>query len=229
MAEVVTDRYRVAAGCCLDCSGDVASAVRAVPGVGGVDVLTAANVVMVRHSGSVQVDDVRSAARSAGLTLIPEGSPEAEVGHRWWQQGQTCATAAAGVLFVIGLGADLSGFAPAAMGLFIASVVVGAVYPLRSAWRALCSPNRLTISTLLVVAAVGALVLGLLEEAALLLVVFTLGEMLEEYATDRARRSISGLLALVPPTAHRRTADGSTTEEVVEDLAVDDVGGGAPG
>lgn len=82
--------------------------------------------------------------------------------------------------------------------------------------------SRLTISTLLVVAGVGALALGPLEETALLMVVFTLGEMLEEYATDRARRSISGLLSLVPPVAHRLRDDGPTEDFPVEGLAVGD-------
>jgi Cd2+/Zn2+-exporting ATPase len=40
------------------------------------------------------------------------------------------------------------------------------------------------------VAALGALGLSVLEEAALLVVVFSLGEVLEDYAADRARGSI---------------------------------------
>mgnify|MGYP000850512610 CR=1 FL=1 len=223
-SQTVADRYQVASGSCLDCAGDVTSALRQVPGVTGVDVLTAANVVVVRHTGTVAIDDVRVAARTAGLTLLPEGSPAAPgEATRWWQQGQARATLVAGALFLVGLAAELAGIAVVAVPAFWAAIVVGAVYPLRSAWSALRSPNRLTISTLLVVAATGALALGLLEEAALLLVVFTLGEMLEEYAADRARHSISGLLALVPPTAHLLSAGEDVTDVPVQHLSVDDV------
>lgn len=219
----VADRYRVASGSCLDCAGNVGSALRRVPGVVGVDVLTAANVVVVRHTGAVAVDDVRAAARTSGLTLLPEGNPAGGgAARRWWVQGQTRATLGAGVLLLAGLATGRVGAESASTVLFVLSVLMGAVYPLRSAWQALRSPNRLTISTLLVVAATGALVLGLLEKAALLLVVFTVGEMLEEYATDRARSSISGLLALRPPTAHVMAPDQSTSEVPVEDLNVDD-------
>lgn len=227
----VADRYAVAAGSCLDCGGDVAAALRRVPGVAEVQVLTAANVVVVRHGGQVAAEAVRAAARTAGLTLLPEGggaAARAAAGRpSWWRQGQTRATAAAGALLVLGLLTEWVGggaTAERAAGLlFAGSVLIGAVYPLRSAWRALRSPNRLTISTLLVVAAGGALVLGLLEEAALLLVVFTLGEMLEEYAAARARRSISGLLALVPPIAHLLSAGDATADVPVWALAVGDV------
>ena len=223
--ETVTDRYRVAAGSCLDCAGDVSAALRRLPGIVGVDVLTAANVVGVQHTGAVSADDVRAAARATGLTLVPEDTPQPAMARcRWWAQGQTRATLIAGALFLAGLAAELLAHAElAATMLFAGSVAVGAVYPVQSAWRALRSPNRLTISTLLVVAASGALVLGLWEEAALLLVVFTLGEMLEEYAADRARSSIFGLLALVPPTAHQVQPDETTTEVPVEQLANGDV------
>jgi Cd2+/Zn2+-exporting ATPase len=76
--------------------------------------------------------------------------------------------------------------------------------------------GRLTISTLVVVATVGAIGLGVLEEAALLVVVFSLGEVLEDYAADKARGSIRALMALVPPTATRREPDGATVSVPVE-------------
>ncbi|WP_434811133.1 heavy metal translocating P-type ATPase [Microbacterium sp. bgisy189] len=83
--------------------------------------------------------------------------------------------------------------------------------------------KRLTISVLLVVAAIGAIALGVIEEAAMLVVIFSLGEAMEAYATDRARGSISALMELAPPTANRVT-DGSQTETVaVEELHPGDV------
>ncbi|MGH9245254.1 MAG: heavy metal translocating P-type ATPase [Acidimicrobiales bacterium] len=62
----------------------------------------------------------------------------------------------------------------------------------------------------------------MLEEAALLVVVFSLGEVLEDYAADRARGSIRALMELVPPTATRRE-NGTTAQVRVEDLALGDV------
>jgi hypothetical protein len=61
---------------------------------------------------------------------------------------------------------------------------------------------------LLVLAVVGAVVLGVVEEAAMLVVVYSLGEVLEAWVAHRARRSLHSLMDLVQPTARRRTAAG---------------------
>lgn len=58
--------------------------------------------------------------------------------------------------------------------------------------------KRLTITVLLVVAAIGAIALGVIEEAAALVVIFSLVEAMEAYATDKARGSISALMELTP-------------------------------
>ena len=53
----------------------------------------------------------------------------------------------------------------------------------------------------MLIAAVGALVIGAVEEAATVLVLFLVGELLEGVAAGRARAGIRGLTALVPDTA----------------------------
>lgn len=72
---------------------------------------------------------------------------------------------------------------------------------------------------MLVVATAGALALGVIEEGALLVVVFSLGEVLEEYASDRARGSIRALMALAPPVARRLDPAGGLDDVAVESLA----------
>ncbi len=61
------------------------------------------------------------------------------------------------------------------------------------------------------------------EEAALLVVVYSLGEVLEAYASDRARGAIRKLMALVPPIAQREKPDGGVEPVPVETLAPGDV------
>ncbi|MGH9235870.1 MAG: heavy metal translocating P-type ATPase [Acidimicrobiales bacterium] len=124
--------------------------------------------------------------------------------------------------WAVGLAADLAGSDALSAGLYVVAIAVGSVYPARSMWMALRS-GRLTISTLVVVAALGAIGLGVLEEAALLVVVFSLGEVLEEYAADKARGSIRALMTLVPPTASRRQPDGTTVSVAVEALVPGEV------
>ena len=131
--------------------------------------------------------------------------------------------AVAAVLLVAGLVVEWTIHSePVALALFWGAILIGGVYPLRSAIRAV-RHKRLTITVLLVVAAIGAIALGVIEEAAMLVVIFSLGEAMEAYATDKARGSISALMELAPPTANRLNDDGATETVAVEELHPGDV------
>ena len=62
--------------------------------------------------------------------------------------------------------------------------------------------KRFEIDTLMLVAAIGAAILGEWAEGSLLLVLFSLGHALEHYAMGRAKRAIEALAELAPKTAH---------------------------
>jgi Cd2+/Zn2+-exporting ATPase len=72
-----------------------------------------------------------------------------------------------------------------------------------SAWRALKVNRELNINALMTIAAVGAVVIGAYFEAAMVLVLFTLGEALEGYTATRARNAIRSLMDLAPEMALR--------------------------
>jgi Cd2+/Zn2+-exporting ATPase len=189
-----------------------------------VQVLPAAELVLV--DGDPDDDAVGHAAATLGVVLEPQeaGAQTAAVARRrWWRQPQTLALLAAAALWLAGLAVErLFQAEPVAVGLYAVTLLVGGWYPARSAWRALRS-RRLTISTLLVVAAAGAVVLGVIGEAALLVVVFSLGEMLEEYASDKARGAIRALMAVAPDHAHRRGIDGALETVPADQLVPGDV------
>ncbi|WP_242088791.1 heavy metal translocating P-type ATPase [Microbacterium lacticum] len=143
--------------------------------------------------------------------------------RRWWQEREMVALAVAAVLLVAGLIVEWTiHLEPVSLALFWATIVVGGVYPLRSAVRAIRN-KRLTITVLLVVAVIGAIALGVIEEAAMLVVIFSLGEAMEAYATDKARGSISALMDLAPTTARRLTSGDQTETVAVENLHPGDV------
>ena len=89
----------------------------------------------------------------------------------------------------------------------------------RKAWALTKSGSPFAIETLMTVAAVGALFLGETAEAAMVLLLFMLGEHLEAYAAGRARAGVTALMALVPDKALRirTTAEGEVREEVAAD------------
>ena len=219
---ITTTRFRVDEGSCVDCAGDVAGALRKLPGVRSVNVLTAAGVVTVEHDERVLVGDVRREAARCGLGLVPAETRVKQRGLPWWRRPRLMALAVASVLLLAGLVAEnLLDEEAAAIVLYSATLAVGGFYPALSAWRSLRS-RRLTISTLLVLAAIGAVALGVLEEAALLVVVFSLGEVLEDYTADRARGSIRALMALAPPIAWVKGPSGSLDTKPVEVLVPGD-------
>ena len=217
--------FRLAPGCCVACGDDLGRAIGQVQGIHSIQALPAANCVVIEHDEKTSVDSLIRHAASRGVNLVPAETQTRGDDARppWYREAKLLAMIAASVLLVFGLGveklADIEGLATA---LYLATLVVGGFYPVKSAIRAL-RRRRLTITTLLVVAAAGAVALGVYEEAALLVVVYSLGEVLEAYASDRARGAIRKLMALVPPIAQREKGDGGIESVPVETLAPGDL------
>ena len=84
---------------------------------------------------------------------------------------------------------------------FIAAMLIGLVPIGRRAVMAALNGMPFTIETLLTVAALGAVAIGAGEEAATVVVLFLVGELLEGVAAGRARASIKSLSTLVPQRA----------------------------
>jgi len=218
---VTACRYRVEAGC-VECAGDLA-ALRRVPGARDVRPLDSTGALVVDAGPELDDDVLVRAATRAGITLHPEPTKRREghgQGRPWWRRPALLALVVAAVLVLAGIFAERAADADtAALVLFAAGIAVGSIYPVREALGALRS-RRLSIGVLLVAATLGALALGRVEEAAELVVIFSLGDVLESYAADRARGSIRALMALTPPVADRLRPDGGTEPVAVEDLAV---------
>lgn len=84
---------------------------------------------------------------------------------------------------------------------FIATTLVGLAPVVRQAWNLTRSGTPFAIETLMSIAAIGALFIGATEEAAMVLLLFMIGELLESYAASRARKGVTALMALVPEDA----------------------------
>jgi len=218
-----TSRFRVVEGCCAGCAGDVSGALGRLPGVLNVDVLAAAGMIRVEHDGTTVARDVQREAARFGLKLADADRVARSARVSPWKQPKFLALATATALLVAGLVAEhiLRTSGPFVIGLYMATVLIGGFYPARSGWRALRT-RRLTIHSLLVAATTGAVILGVFEEAALLVVVFSLGEVLEDYVADKARGAIRALMALAPPTAQRIRGEELETL-AVQELSIGDV------
>ncbi|MCW3992514.1 MAG: cation-translocating P-type ATPase, partial [Candidatus Bathyarchaeota archaeon] len=94
--------------------------------------------------------------------------------------------------------------------LFLAAMVVSGAGIVEAGFRALVH-GRISIDLLITIAAVGAFAIGHMEEGAAVLLLFNLAERLEDYAADRARRSIEALMELKPEVATVRRGGGEAT------------------
>ncbi|MFB7330752.1 heavy metal translocating P-type ATPase [Streptomyces adustus] len=97
--------------------------------------------------------------------------------------------------------------------LFAATYVTGGWEPAWEGLKAL-KDKTLDVDLLMVVAALGAAVIGQVLDGALLIVIFATSGALEAVATARTADSVRGLLDLAPTTASRLLPDG--TEETVD-------------
>jgi cation-transporting ATPase G len=130
------------------------------------------------------------------------------------------AAGLSGVLLGAGLVAPL-GDSGMASWLLAAALAVGGATFVPEAVAGL-RRGQLSVGTLMSIAAVGAVVLGELGEAASLAFLFSISEALEGYAVARARRGLRALLALVPERVTVRRGPGEVVVEPAE-LVVGDV------
>ena len=83
--------------------------------------------------------------------------------------------------------------------------------------------GKLNINALMAVAVTGAFVIGQWPEAAMVMALYAIAEMIEARAADRARNAIEGLLALAPEEALVRAPDGSWQAQRVADVPLESI------
>jgi Zn2+/Cd2+-exporting ATPase len=115
--------------------------------------------------------------------------------------------AVAGAALAAGLGSGWLGHAAAAMILEAAAFALGLTLTLPRAWRSI-RLRALDIHVLMLVAAVGAVCLGQWAEAAAVVLLFSIAQILEARTLERARRAIRALMDLTPAEALVREAGG---------------------
>lgn len=133
----------------------------------------------------------------------------------WYQTAKGRFLLATGALLAAAWVAKLA--LPGAVGhwTFVLACVLGTIPVARRAYALLRAGVPFTIEGLMTIAATGALIIGAAEEAAVVVFLFAVGEMLESLAAARARRGIRALSALLPDTA--RLVHGDHTHEVPAD------------
>ncbi|RBP85752.1 zinc/cadmium/mercury/lead-transporting ATPase [Marinomonas rhizomae] len=193
--------WRVSGMDCASCARSIEKAVSSVDGV------MSANVVFstekLRVSANIDVSDkIQDAVKGIGFDLQPltatiDSSSSTLSLYNWREYVSIVGLA---LLMLISWG--IAQFNPLfGQTAFVVTTLVGLVPIMKKSWRMMCSGSPFSIETLMSVAAIGALFIGATAEAAMVLLLFMLGECLESFAANRARKGVSALMALLPEEA----------------------------
>ena len=182
---------------CAACARKVENAVKQIPGVSHVQVRFATEKLLVSAESDVS-EQVVSAVSQAGYSLRSETAPAEKTAPL----RENLPLIALVMMMALSWGLEQIN-QPFGNLAFIATTLVG-LYPIaRQALRLMKSGSWFAIETLMSVAAIGALFIGATAEAAMVLLLFLIGERLEGWAASRARKGVSALMALKPETATR--------------------------
>ena len=209
MAETLTAR--------LGPGGDPATVARTVAGLGYAVVpgtLPAPAVSRTHDHDHDHAHDHGHNHAEAGGHVHAHGDEDDEADTSWWRAGKaTLVWLLAGLVAAAWLGASL--FPAEAHWIFVAATLL-AVLPFgRRAVALARAGSPFSIETLMCVAALGAVIIGAAEEAAIVVLLFAIGELLENVAAGRARAGIKALGSLMPRTA--RVERGGAVAEIPAD------------
>lgn len=158
------------------------------------------------HSGHDQANPAKAKAEAedhsghGGPGHTHATAPEDRDKH-WYQTAKGKLVIGTGLLLAAAMAVRLLASEQVALWAFVAACLIGVAPVARRALAALRAGIPFTIEGLMTIAAIGALFIGAAEEAALVVFLFAVGEVLEGVAADRARASIRALANLVPKTA----------------------------
>ncbi len=139
----------------------------------------------------------------------------------FWHLRDVRLAALSALFLSVGLAASVGRTGGISDVAFVGALVTGGATFVPSSLRRILR-RQLGVGTLMTIAAIGAVLLGELGEAASLAFLFSISEALEDYAMDRTRRGLRALLDLVPELVTVRR-DGAEQEINRDALAVGDV------
>lgn len=163
-------------------------------------------------------EPITAAIKSLGMHAEPleagvDAPAPAAVKKHWWPLALSGLTA---------LGAEVIHFTSAAPDWVVAvvalvSILSGGLGTYKKGWIALKNLN-LNINALMSIAVTGAILIGQWPEAAMVMFLFTVAELIEARSLDRARNAISGLMQMTPEQATVLQADGNWLEQEVKSV-----------
>ena len=205
----------------MDCPTEerlIRDALGRLPGVAGLHFNLLQRVLTVSHDEGM-LGQVLPAIRALGFTPQIEDDRTAQqpaaapAKKNWWPLALAGGVATASeVVHFAGLGPDWL-----VALLAVVAILMCGLSTYRKGWIALKNRN-LNINALMSIAVTGAVLIGQWPEAAMVMVLFTLAELIEARSLERARTAIRSLMDLAPPRATVKQADGAWQDVDVQSI-----------
>ena len=191
----------------MDCGGCERKAESALGRLDGIEEVTASSVtgsvkIHSQDHGAPPQETIERVLNELGYQVASHDGQKGPSSSStpWWQTAKGRLVIITGNLLVVAFALRMVW--PSLGNLpFVIATLVGLVPIVQSAWGALKMRNPFTIEMLMCIAALGALAINAAAEAAMVVFLFAVGELLEGVAASRARRSISALANLTPSMA----------------------------
>jgi len=201
--------YRVEELDCATEENDLRAVLTPLPGVRSLEFDLVGRRVRVRHE-LASPEPIEAAIRELGMRPSVVVEAEGAELSRSLSRRSIIVTVVAGVLAVgsevaVIAGADEQSLLVAVLAL--AAIALGGRDTLRKGFQALRS-LRMTMSLLMSVAVIGAIAIGQWPEAAVVIWLFGVAELIEAMSLERARNAIRSLVGLAPETASVRRDGG---------------------
>ncbi|WP_322797761.1 cation-translocating P-type ATPase [Thermoflexus sp.] len=212
---------------CAECALHVQQAIADLPGVESVHVLLSSEKAIVRVDPTrVDWSAIRKAVESAGYSIPDSALPSAAPAGAFTRRVRMLlALVFSGVLIIVvagewlGLFEKLNELVPLPIGA--AFVIVGGFPVFRNVVRAALK-RRITAHALMTTGAMAALAVGDWVAAAIVVVFMRVGDAIERFTAEGARRAVKELIAMAPQTA-RVERNGAEVEVPVTEVQVGEI------
>ncbi|MFZ3141272.1 heavy metal translocating P-type ATPase [Polaromonas sp.] len=216
--QTVTTRLRIAKMDCPTEESLIRGKLQGMPGIESLNFNLMQRMLTVQHTLEALKPAIE-AIESLGMqtevqkTDEPRDSQAPAQKTNWWPM------AVSGIAAILAEGVFWAndGNHWAVIVLALLSIFTGGLSTYKKGWIALKNLN-LNMNALMAIAVTGAMAIGHWPEAAMVMFLFALAEVIEAKSLDRARNAIRGLMDLAPETATVRQADGVWTEQPAKEV-----------
>ncbi|HGG62973.1 MAG TPA: cation-translocating P-type ATPase, partial [Rhodobacteraceae bacterium] len=207
---------------CASCVNKIEGVVCKLPGIENVSLnYTNQKLKFDFKDGFDETGHVVTAIEKLGYKVVTPQADAPQAVTRWWQTGKGRLVIFSGAM--LALAVVLSLVLPDYADYVYAFAALVALAPLaKKAVMGAVAGQPFTIETLVTIAVVGAIAINEAPEAAVVVFLFLIGELLEMMAAAKARSSVQALADLVPKSAFLVVGDG-TREVAADSLKIGDV------